>query len=161
MRPRCRFSPVTRHNMRVGLPPPILSPDASYTASILIECLIGYFVVAAASHALPTYSLEFSVSLYPCEKELADDAFWRHVFQVTGAVFGLGASLITLRGLWAAAGIIPPPPPPGVVSDEEEGGHEEKEAKAMVEDAKPYSVELEMEDSIPTSSYVEVKGTRV
>jgi hypothetical protein len=59
-------------------------------------------------------------------------------FQVTGAAFGLAASLITFRGLWAAAEVLPPPPPPAVVDSKEEGREGEEEAR----EAEPYEVEL-------------------
>jgi len=72
---------------------------------------------------------------------------------VTGAAFGLAASLITFSSLWAAAGIVPPPSPPAVMSGE---GDEQEEARKMVEKAEPYSVELDT----ATSSYVEVKDTQ-
>ena len=69
------------------------------------------------------------------------------------------ASLITFRGLWAAAGIIPPPPPPTVVSDEEVDGQEGKDAKTAVKRAESYAVDSDMGVSESASSYVEVKGT--
>jgi len=84
--------------------------------------------------------------------------FSRYAFQVTGAVFGLAASLITFRGLWEAAGIIPPPPP--VAAANNEGDRREEEARVIVKEAMPYSVEPDMSVSGSTSSYVEVKGTQ-
>jgi hypothetical protein len=76
---------------------------------------------------------------------------------VTGAVFGLAASLITFRGLWAAAEILPPLPPLTVVSDEEGDGQEAKDTRAVVKEAEPYAVESDEGVSGSTSSYVEVK----
>ena len=76
-------------------------------------------------------------------------------FQVTGAVFGLAASLITFRGLWAGAEVLPPSPPPVVVDKEEEGG-EEKKSKAAVQGVEPYSVKPDTNASGSASSYVEV-----
>lgn len=74
---------------------------------------------------------------------------------MTGAVLGLAASLITFRGLWAAAGILPPPPPP---VNEGEGHGQEKEASGVVGGAKPYDAESDV--GVPGStSYVEVKVT--
>lgn len=68
--------------------------------------------------------------------------------------------MITFRGLWAAAGIIPPLPIPAVVSDEEGNGQEEKDARVTVKEAEPYAVESDMGVSEAASSYVEVKGTQ-
>ncbi|KAF9644892.1 hypothetical protein BDM02DRAFT_3190187 [Thelephora ganbajun] len=79
---------------------------------------------------------------------------------VTGAALGLAASLITFRGLWAAAGVILPPPPPSV-SDGEGDRQEEKEARAIVKEVEPYAVETDTGVSESTSSYVEVKATQV
>lgn len=76
-------------------------------------------------------------------------------------MFGLAASLITFRGLWAAAGIDPsPPPPPVVVSDEEGDRQEGKDARAMVEEVQPHAVESDEGVSESTSSFVDVKATR-
>ena len=73
---------------------------------------------------------------------------------MTGAVLGLAASLITFSSLWSAAGITPPPPPPVVVSGE--GDRQEEEARAIVKEFEPYTVESDA----ATSSYVEVKDTQ-
>jgi len=76
---------------------------------------------------------------------------------VIGPVSGLAASLVTFGGLWAAAGVPPPPPPPAVVDNEGEGREGEKEARAAVQEAEPYSVEPDITSvSGSTSSYVEV-----
>ena len=75
---------------------------------------------------------------------------------MTGAVIELAASLITFRGLWAAAGN--PPPPPTVASDSEGDGQEEKDARGVVKEAEPYAVESGVSES--TSSFVEVKATQ-
>ena len=74
---------------------------------------------------------------------------------MTGAVFGLAASLITLGGLWEAAGAGPPPPPPAVMENEE-GAKEKNEAKEMV--AKPH--ELDASTAGTGSSYVEVEAVQ-
>jgi len=79
---------------------------------------------------------------------------------VTGAVFGLAASLITFRGLWATTGIVPSPPPPAVVSDEEGDRQEGKDARAVVKETGPSSVESDEGVSESTSSYVDVKATQ-
>lgn len=78
---------------------------------------------------------------------------------MTDAAFGLAASLITFRGLWAAARILPPPPPPAVV-DNEEGGEGGEGAKAVVQEVESYSVELDTAVSGSASSYVEVGATQ-
>jgi len=78
---------------------------------------------------------------------------------VTGAVFGLVASLIAFRDLWAVAGK-PSVPPPAITGDGDKGGREEKDAKATVEGAEPYAAELDAGVSESTSSYVEVRGTQ-
>ena len=79
---------------------------------------------------------------------------------MTGAALGLAASLITFRGLWAAAGVIPPPPP-AAVSDEKRDGQEE-EARAMVKEDELYPVGPDTGVSEPVaSSYVEVKDAQV
>lgn len=72
---------------------------------------------------------------------------------MTGAVLGLAASLITFSSLWSAAGITPPPPPPAVVSGE---GDRQEEARAIVKEFEPYTVESDA----AASSYVEVKDTQ-
>jgi len=72
---------------------------------------------------------------------------------VTGAVLGLAASLITFSSLWGAAGIIPPPASPAVVV---EGDERKDEVRAISKEVEPYAVE----SGTATSSYVEVKGTQ-
>lgn len=73
---------------------------------------------------------------------------------MTDAVLGLAASLITFRGLWAAAGTNPPPP--AAAASDEKRDEQEEEVRAMVN-----SVEPGMGDSEPTaSSYVEVKDAQ-
>jgi len=76
-------------------------------------------------------------------------------------VLGLAASLITFRGLWAAAGVVPPPPPPAVAGDEKVDGEGEKDARVVVKEAEPYVVDSNGGVSESTSSFVEVKATQV
>jgi len=80
-------------------------------------------------------------------------------------VLGLAASLITFRGLWAAAGVVPPPPPPAVAGDEKVDGEGEKdgekEARGVVKEADPYAVDSNGGVSESTSSFVEVKAAQV
>jgi len=73
---------------------------------------------------------------------------------VTGAVLGLGAAGIT----WVSHGIVPPPPPPP--GGKERDGPEEKEARAVVKEVGPYTVEPDTDISRSTSSFVEVKETQ-
>lgn len=76
---------------------------------------------------------------------------------MTDAVLGLAASLITFRGLWAAAGTILPPPP----ASDEKRDEQEEEVRTMVKEAEPCSVEPDTGVSEPTgSSYVEVKNAQ-
>lgn len=77
-----------------------------------------------------------------------------------GAILGLVASLITFRGLWAAAGTVPPPPPTAAASDEEGDGGEEKVAGEVVKEAEPYVVESDKGVSDSASSYVDVKAAQ-
>lgn len=77
---------------------------------------------------------------------------------MTGAVFGLAASLITFRQLWAAAGVIPSPPPPAVAENEREVRQGEKEAREVVQEVESYVTEPEAGVSGSASSYVEVKA---
>ena len=79
---------------------------------------------------------------------------------MTGAAFGLAASLITFRGLWSAAGVLPPPPPPPVLGDEEVSREGGKEAREVVRESEPYAVEVNKGDSGSASSYVEVGATQ-
>lgn len=72
-------------------------------------------------------------------------------------MFGLAASLITFRGLWEAAGIIPRPPHLAVVSNE---GDRQEGARTVVKEAEAYAVKPDAGVSESTSSYVEVKGTQ-
>lgn len=77
---------------------------------------------------------------------------------MAGAVFGLAASLITFRGLWASAGVFPPPPPPAVASDEEENKQGEKGARLVAQDVEPYAVELDAEVPGPLTGVDAVKA---
>lgn len=77
---------------------------------------------------------------------------------MAGAVFGLAASLITFRGLWAAARTPTLGYPPVVTSDEDGNRQEEKDAGAVVKEAEPHAVDMSGSES--TSSYVEVKGAQ-
>ena len=75
-------------------------------------------------------------------------------------MLGLVASLITFRGLWAAAGEASSPPPPAVAGDEKEDGQGEKDAKEAVKEAEPHAVDSDRGVSESTSSFVEVKATQ-
>jgi hypothetical protein len=74
---------------------------------------------------------------------------------VASAAFGLAASLITFRELWAAAGVGPSPPPP-----EEGSRQEEKEVGANVQEIEPSGVEPDPGVSGSASSYVEVEAVQ-
>ena len=81
---------------------------------------------------------------------------------MTGAVFGLAASLITFRELWAAARVLPPPPPPpaAVVENEEEVRQGEKGARAVLQEVEPYVVQPDTSGSGSASSYVETEAAQ-
>lgn len=76
---------------------------------------------------------------------------------MASAAFGLAASLITFRELWAAAGAGPSPPPP-----EEDYRQEEKGVGANVQeiDREPPVVEPDPGVSGSASSYVEVEAVQ-
>lgn len=80
--------------------------------------------------------------------------------QVFGPVFGLVASLITFRELWAAAGAGPPPPPPAVVGTEEGERQGEKGVGATAQEVEPYAVGLDLGASGSASAYVEVEAVQ-
>jgi hypothetical protein len=75
---------------------------------------------------------------------------------VTGAAFGLAASLITFSGLWAAARVMSPPPPPAVEDTGEGDRKGEKVEREIVKEVEPYAVEPGLGVSGSASSYVEI-----
>lgn len=79
------------------------------------------------------------------------------LYNVTGAAFGLAASLITFRQLWAAAGVFTSPPPPAVAENEGADRQGEKEAREVVQEVEPYATEPDTGVYGSGPSYVEVK----